>query len=219
MDFTALNANTKTGAPSNTAAGSPTGTSAQETSDRFLKLLVAQLQNQDPMNPMDNAAVTTQMAQIQTVTGVSTLNSSIQGLASQFGQMQALQSVSLVGREVTVPGDKVSVADGKATLNFDLGSAADNVKLEVLNGAGAVISTQDLGKMKSGMQSYTWDASKAAETTGLSYRVTATSGGTAVTATTLMRDTVRAVNTSGSTLQLELKNSGLVDYDKVRALG
>ena len=86
MDFTALNANTKTGAASNTGASSPTGTSAQETSDRFLKLLVAQLQNQDPMNPMDNAAVTTQMAQIQTVTGVSTLNSSIQGLASQFGQ-------------------------------------------------------------------------------------------------------------------------------------
>ncbi len=219
MDFTALNANTKTGAASNTAASSATGTSAQETSDRFLKLLVAQLQNQDPMNPMDNAAVTTQMAQIQTVTGVSTLNSSIQGLANQFGQMQALQSVSLVGREVTVPGDKVTVADGKAALSFDLASAADTVKLEVLNGAGSVIATQDLGKMKSGMQSVTWDASKAAETTGLSYRITATNGGTGVTATTLMRDTVRAVNTSGATLQLELKNSGLVDYDKVRALG
>ncbi|WP_377161414.1 flagellar hook assembly protein FlgD [Roseateles sp. UC29_93] len=219
MDFTALNANTKTGAASNTAAASATGTSAQETSDRFLKLLVAQLQNQDPMNPMDNAAVTTQMAQIQTVTGVSTLNSSIQALGSQFGQMQALQSVSLVGRDVTVPGNKISVADGKSTMSFDLGGAADAVKLEILNGAGEVISTQDLGKMKAGMQSYTWDASKATETTNLSFRVTATNASAPVTATTLTRDTVRAVNTSGATLQLELKNSGLVDYDKVRSLG
>ena len=156
MDFTALNNNTKTGAAANTAAASATGTSAQETSDRFLKLLVAQLQNQDPMNPMDNAAVTTQMAQIQTVTGVSTLNSSIQALGSQFGQMQALQSVSLVGRDVTVPGNKISVADGKSTMSFDLAGAADTVKLEILNGAGEVVSTQDLGKMKAGMQSYTW---------------------------------------------------------------
>jgi flagellar basal-body rod modification protein FlgD len=219
MDFTALNNNTKTGAATNTAAASATGTSAQETSDRFLKLLVAQLQNQDPMNPMDNAAVTTQMAQIQTVTGVSTLNSSIQSLGNQFGQMQALQSVSLVGRDVTVPGNKVNVADGKATMNFDLSGAADTVKLEVLNGAGDVISTQDLGKLKSGMQSFAWDASKTTETTNLSFRVTATNAGSEVKTTTLTRDTVRAVNTSGATLQLELKNSGMVDYDQVRSLG
>ncbi|OWQ91327.1 flagellar biosynthesis protein FlgD [Roseateles aquatilis] len=219
MDFSNLNVNSSTGATSNTAASSATGTSAQETSDRFLKLLVAQLQNQDPMNPMDNAAVTTQMAQIQTVTGVSTLNTSIQGLANQFGQMQALQSVSLVGRSVTVPGNKVSVADGKATLNYELSGPADTVKLEILNGAGAVVSTQDLGAQKSGAQTFNWDASKATETANLTFRVTATKSGAAVASTTMTRDVVNAVNTSGSKLQLELKNSGLVDYDKVRSLG
>ncbi|WP_423601132.1 flagellar hook assembly protein FlgD [Roseateles sp. MS654] len=216
MDFTTLNVNT-TNKTSTSAAAQSSG--AADTQDRFLKLLVAQMQNQDPMNPMDNAQVTTQLAQIQTVTGVGTLNNSIQGLSNQFNQMQALQSVSLVGRSVTVPGNKVAVEDGKATMNFELADSADAVKLEVLNGAGAVISTQDLGKMKSGAQSYAWDASKASETANLTFRITATKSDNPVTATTLMRDTVRAVNTSGTTLQLELKNSGLVDYDKVRALG
>lgn len=216
MDYTSLNVNSSTNKTTSTAAQS---SGSADTQDRFLKLLVAQMQNQDPMNPMDNAQVTTQLAQIQTVTGVGTLNNSIQSLAGQFQQMQALQSVSLVGREVTIPGNKVAVADGKAQMDFDLSDPADTVKLEVLNGAGAVISTQDLGAMKAGSQSYTWDASKSPETANLTFRVTATKNSNPVTATTLMHDTVKAVSTSGSTLQLELKNSGLVDYDKVRALG
>src|SRR4051812_49353130 len=71
-----------------------------EASDRFMKLLVAQMKNQDPLNPMDNAQVTSQMAQISTVTGIDKLNSSVQGLSTQFIQMQALQSAALVGSDV-----------------------------------------------------------------------------------------------------------------------
>ena len=63
---------------------------ATVTSDRFLKLLVAQMRNQDPLNPMDNAQVTSQMAQINTVTGIDKLNSTVQGLSTQFMQLQAL---------------------------------------------------------------------------------------------------------------------------------
>lgn len=215
MDFTTLNSTSKT-TSSTGGTSSSSSPNAADTQDRFLKLLVAQMQNQDPMNPMDNAQVTTQLAQIQTVTGVGNVNTSIQSLANQFSQMQALQSVSLVGRSVTVPGNQVSVDNGKAQLNYELANPADSVKLEVLNGAGTVISTQDLGAQKAGNQTYTWDASKSGETTGLTFRVTATKNTNPVTATTYTRDVVSAVNTSGATLQLELKNSGLVDYDKVR---
>lgn len=217
MDYSTLNVNSSTNKTSTSAAATSSG--AADTQDRFLKLLVAQMQNQDPMNPMDNAQVTTQLAQIQTVTGVGTLNNSIQSLAGQFGQMQALQSVSLVGRTVTVPGNQVTVEDGKATLNYELADAADTVKIEILNGGGAVIATQDAGAQKGGAQSFTWDASKATETTGLSYRITASKNSNPVSSTTLTRDTVKAVNTTGATLQLELKNTGTVDYDKVRTLG
>src|SRR6185295_9765523 len=73
-------------------ASSPASSAAADatmTSDRFLKLLVAQMKNQDPLNPMDNAQVTSQMAQINTVTGIDKLNSTVAGLSAQFMQMQA----------------------------------------------------------------------------------------------------------------------------------
>ena len=93
-------------------ASSPASSAAADatiTSDRFLKLLVAQMKNQDPLNPMDNAQVTSQMAQINTVTGIDKLNSTVQGLSTQFVQLQAMQGASLVGRDVIVAGNKLSV--------------------------------------------------------------------------------------------------------------
>ena len=92
--------------------------------DRFLKLLVAQMQNQDPLNPMDNAQVTSQMAQIQTVTGIEQLNTTVEGLSSQFVQLQALQGASLVGRDVIVPGNLLDIDNGTAQGGFELTSAA-----------------------------------------------------------------------------------------------
>src|SRR5919108_212739 len=96
---------------SNTATASNAAANANS-ADRFLKLLVAQMQNQDPLNPMDNAQVTSQMAQINTVSGIAKLNDTVQGLNTQFVQMQALQGASLVGRDVIVPGNKLDIADG-----------------------------------------------------------------------------------------------------------
>src|SRR3954468_2381511 len=84
-------------------------TSAADQEDRFMKLLVAQMQNQDPLNPMDNAQVTSQMAQINTVSGIQTLNTTVQSLNTQFVQMQALQGAALVGHDVTVKGNGLAI--------------------------------------------------------------------------------------------------------------
>src|SRR6476659_5126639 len=100
--------------------------------DRFLKLLVAQMQNQDPLSPMDNAQVTSQMAQINTVSGIEKLNQTVQGLNGQFVQMQALQGATLVGRDVIVPGTQLSIADGTAQVGFDLAGPAEAVTVEIL---------------------------------------------------------------------------------------
>jgi flagellar basal-body rod modification protein FlgD len=194
------------------------GTSTTEASDRFLKLLVAQMQNQDPLNPMDNAQVTSQMAQINTVTGIEKLNTTVQGLSGQFVQMQALQGASLVGRDVIVPGNKIDMQDGGVGQGgFELTSAADNVKVEVLSAAGQVLDTMNLGAQTAGTHSFDWPAGTNATATGLTFRVTATSGATKLDSTALMRDKVDAVNTSGDTLTLELEKSGNVAYDKVKA--
>ncbi len=189
----------------------------QASADRFLKLLITQMQNQDPLNPMDNAQVTSQMAQINTVSGIEKLNLSVQGLSDQFLQMQALQGAALVGRDVVVPGNRMSIADDVGQGGFELGSAADNVKVEVLNGAGMVIDSLALGAQGAGRHSFNWPAKGVLEDAGTRFRVSATNGATALATTPLMRDTVTAVSASGNTLTLELANNGPVAYADIKA--
>jgi len=192
-------------------------TTAADTSDRFLKLLVAQMKNQDPLSPMDNAQVTSQMAQIDTVSGIQTLNSSVQALSGQFVQMQALQGASLVGHDVVVQGNSLSVSNGQGEGGFQLASAADSVKVDVLSPSGQVINSIDLGAQPSGMHSFTWPAGTATDSSGLSFRVTAKSGATSLPVTPLMRDLVDAVTAGTSSLTLELQKSGSVPYSAVQA--
>jgi flagellar basal-body rod modification protein FlgD len=178
---------------------------------------VAQMQNQDPLSPMDNAQVTGQMAQIQSVTGIENLNKTVQGLSGQFMQMQALQGAQLIGREVIVPGNKITLENGVGEGGFELTSAADSVKVEVLGPSGHVLDTLNLGAQTAGAHNFSWNAGNNATATGVTFRVTAMSGSTKLDSTPLMHDTVSAINTSGDSLTLELKNSGNVAYSQVKA--
>ena len=90
-----------------TSSSKSSVTDPNEAQDRFLKLLVAQLNNQDPMNPLDNAQMTSQMAQINTVTGIQQLNLTMVSMAEQFASMQAMQGTMLLGRSVQVEGDSL----------------------------------------------------------------------------------------------------------------
>jgi flagellar basal-body rod modification protein FlgD len=157
------------------------------------------------------------MAQINTVAGIAKLNETVQGLNTQFVQMQALQGAALVGRAVIVPGNKLDIADGIGQGGFELTSPADAVKVEVLNAGGHVIDTVQLGAETSGRHSFDWDASKAGSDTNLTFRVTATSGAATLSTTALMRDRVTAVSTSGDTLLLELQRSGSTPYASIKA--
>jgi len=204
-------------------ASTPASSTAADstiTADRFLKLLVAQMQNQDPLNPMDNAQVTSQMAQINTVTGIDKLNTTVAGLSSQFMQLQAVQGASLVGHDVIVPGNKLAI-DATTAIGqggFQIATPADAVKVEILSPSGAVVQTLNLGAQGAGMHSFDWPAGTATDASALTFRVTATSGGVAMASTALMRDRVDAVSTDGGSFNLELEKSGLVPYSSVKAL-
>ncbi|MBK9133902.1 MAG: flagellar hook assembly protein FlgD [Betaproteobacteria bacterium] len=209
--FTSLN--------SATTASTTSTTNAANSADRFLRLLVTQMQNQDPLNPLDNAQVTSQMAQINTVSGVEKLNETVAGLNRQFIQMQALQGASLVGRAVTLQGDRLHVNEGTAAGGFELAAPADRVRVEVLNGAGRVVDTLDLGAQTTGRHGFEWQApADTTEGSEFRFRVTATSGTVTVPSTALMRDEVDAVALVGDTLRLETRWSGTVDYSAVRAI-
>jgi flagellar basal-body rod modification protein FlgD len=207
-----------TGASANSTTALPVTANDAASADRFLKLLVAQMQNQDPMNPMDNAEITSQMAQISTVDGIAQLNKSVQALSGQFMQMQTLQGAGLVGHDAIVPGDLLAVGDGLAQGGFSLPAAADSVKVEILSAAGVVIDTIGMGAQPSGLHSFAWPAETAGDTSGLRFRVTALSGATKVAAQPLMRDHIDAVLTGGDTLMLELRSGAVVPYTSIQAI-
>ncbi len=144
-------------------AGAATTKLMDETQDRFLTLLVTQLQNQDPLNPMDNAQVTSQMAQLSTVNGITQLNNTLLALSGQMDVSQSMQAASLIGKDVLVPGTKISVGtspDGitKSTpFGVDVISGAANVTVNVLDSSGKVVRKIDLGAQEVGVISVEWD--------------------------------------------------------------
>lgn len=208
-----------------TATSSSVGslTSAADQQDRFMKLLVAQMQNQDPLNPMDNAQMTSQIAQINTVGGIEKLNTTVNSLLSAFNRMQAQSATQLVGRQVLVDGSQVQMANGTATGGVNLDAPADTVNVDILDAAGQPLRTLSLGSSPAGTRSFTWDGltndgRQAADGSNWRIRVSATSGGKAVGATALTTATVHSVSqaSDGSAL-LDLGSAGVVAQDAVRA--
>jgi flagellar basal-body rod modification protein FlgD len=208
-----------TGTNKATSAQSATA-AANEASDRFLKLLVTQMQNQDPLNPMDNAQVTSQMAQINTVTGIDKLNNTVSGLGSSLAQMQMLQGASLVGHAVLLEGNNLALnADtGKAGGGYELAANAGKVQIEILSSAGVVVDTVTQTNKSAGRQGFEWTPPEGMSTDGMRFKVTAASGNTAVTATPLTTSVVQAINTTNGTLTLELSNGSSTAYSQVKAV-
>lgn len=142
----------------NATAGSSTKTSsAVGTQDRFLKLLVTQMKNQDPLNPMDNAQVTSQMAQLSTVTGIDKLNTTLQALSDSMMSSQSLQAASMIGHGVLVPGKGIDLSKGAGYGGIDLAQSADNVDVAIYNQAGALVRNIRLGAQPTGLVNWQWD--------------------------------------------------------------
>ena len=214
IDTSALDA----GAATTSTKGNST-TDPNAAQDRFLKLLVAQLNNQDPMNPMDNAQMTSQMAQINTVTGIQQLNLSMQGMTEQFAAMQTLQGTMMIGRSVLAEGDRLAVDEkGSGKGYFVLGNTATSTKIEVLSPSGQVVDTVDLGAQEKGRHDFTWDTSKytAGDPSTLRFRVVAANKDGAVDSSTLMQSEVVGTGWDNGSLTLTLENGDTIPYSLFR---
>jgi flagellar basal-body rod modification protein FlgD len=210
-------------ATSGTAATSSTSTTSKnsmsEASDRFLKLLVTQMQNQDPLNPADNSQITSQMAQINTVTGIDKLNTTMTSMSTNMTQLQMLQGASLVGHSVVMEGNRLGTnSAGHGVGGYQLAAAASNVQVDIYNSAGIKLDSVTQSGMSAGLQSFEWTPPTGTSMTGLTFKVTATSGGKAVTSTPMMSDLVDAVSTGDSGLMLELRNAGSTAYNKIKTV-
>ena len=220
----------------NTANGVGTTTSnTNATQDRFLKLLVTQLQNQDPLNPMDNAQMTTQLAQISTVTGIDKLNTTLSSMIDSVASSQNVQSAEMIGKSVLVAGSQLvlssstekdstgkEVTTKSAVGGVKLASAADSVTLTVKDSSGNVVSVQNLGAQKAGVFNFAWDGTTDAKTTAAdgtyTISVSALQGTDKVEATAMQFGTVSALVRSGSTFLLDLGSLGKVALADVQQI-
>jgi len=156
------NGTNQTNSPTDTM-GPNAGTSASDLQQTFLKLLVTQLQNQDPTAPMDSSQMTSQLAQIDTVSGIAQLNQSLGSLSAQLSASEAGQASSLIGRNALIPGNTFTVAalpnsDGSASdtvgaspFGIKLSAPATDLQLQVTNAQGVVVRTIDLGQQPAGV--------------------------------------------------------------------
>lgn len=219
--------NTINGASSSSSGSSTssTGTSPTDMQTTFLRLLTTQLQNQDPTNPMDSSQMTSQLAQINTVTGISQLNTTLTSLASQLSAGQNAQASLLIGQNVLVPGSTTTVASGASSgFGVTLGSNMSDVTVTVKNSSGQVVNTLDLGAQQAGTIPVTW---KPVDSSGNTlpdgaYTISASgtdSSGATSTQTTLTGAQVQSVvqQTGGGT-GLLLSNGSTVDSTKVVAI-
>jgi flagellar basal-body rod modification protein FlgD len=214
----AINSSTATSATSATGAVAGS-TSAQDQTDRFLKLLVAQLNNQDPMNPMDNAQMTSQIAQINTVSGIQQLNDTIKSMSAQYTSMQVMQGANMIGHQVLAEGSTMSVNSGVGTAAVSLDSDATSVQVQVLSPGGAVVSQFDMGALSAGTHNIQWDASRYTGSGTPTFSVTAKQGSTLVGATPLVRDTIASVGTdSAGAMNLALKSGTHIKYDTLKSI-
>ena len=178
----------------------------------FYTLLVTQLTNQDPMNPLSNQDLSAQLAQFSTASGIQSMQQSMATLTAQLAQTQGLQAANLVGQTVVFDNNSVSLpASGTAAGGFTLASAAQNVQVQVVNSAGQTVSTLQLGALPTGVQTFTWDGSTSngqqAPAGNYTFNVSATDGaGQSVAAVPFGTGKVQSVYLSGSNgpaLQME----------------
>lgn len=155
-------------------------TKAEDQQTKFLTLLTTQLRNQDPLNPMDNAQMTSQLAQISTVDGIERLNATLTSMMSSTADSQVLQMAALVGHGALVEGNNLPLSESGAIGGFDLISNADRVKIDIKDGNGNVVRTLELEGQDAGVQNFVWDGKKAdgssAEEGNYTFTVTAVQG-------------------------------------------
>lgn len=222
----AVNVNdpTNTGAISGTSTTSASGTSsAADLQGSFLTLLVAQLKNQDPTNPLQNNELTTQLAQISTVSGIEKLNTTLGSISGQIDNNQSLQASTLIGHGVMVPGQTILVGKETSTpFGVELPQTADKVTATITNNQGAVVRTIELGGLTAGVHTFSWDGKATDGTAAVdgSYKVSiaASSGSTQLVAQPLNFALVQGVTRDSNGSTLDLGTSGTTTLDEVRQI-
>jgi flagellar basal-body rod modification protein FlgD len=197
-----------------------TTSSATAAQNQFMTLLVTQMQNQNPLNPMDNSQMTSQLAQLSTVSGIDTLNTTLQSLMGSYQSSQTLQATSMIGHSVMTPGNSMTLASGTAAFGVNVTTASGDVKVNIQNAQGQTIDTMDLGAQPVGTVPLAWDGTTSTGATApdgqYTFTVDATTSGQSTGgATGLSYGQVSSVTTGSNGVSLNVANVGTVNLADV----
>lgn len=206
------------------AAGA--ASTAEDAQNRFMTLLVTQMKNQDPLNPLDNAQVTSQLAQLSTVSGIDKLNTTLTSLMGSYQTSQSLQAAGMIGHGVLVPGSSIDLGSGgSAYMGVDLSAPVDSMTVNVRDASGKIVDTMDAGSHGSGVSVLQWDGKTsngdAAPAGTYTFDISATSAGQKVSGssiTALSFGSVNSVSTSAQGVKLNISGVGSVDMTDVRQI-
>ena len=137
---------------------SPTPHKTQLGQEDFLKLMTAQMSNQDPFQPQSNDQMIAQMAQFSTVSGITQLNSTLSGIQTQISENRIATAANFVGKTVLVPGNTAMVDDtGAISGAVDLPSDATGLTIQIMRENGELVKSLDLGANAAGLVGFSWD--------------------------------------------------------------
>jgi flagellar basal-body rod modification protein FlgD len=209
----------------NSQTTSSTSSSASLGQSDFLKLMTAQLKNQDPFSPVDNTQMVAQMAQFSSVAGISEMNTTLKAISDKLAGTSQSDALAYVGRTVLTEGD---VALGRTAGGIagavEIDGDASDVTVSIQSADGQVLKTLQLGAQTKGTVNFDWDGQTdaGAEAGSGPFKVVATAAkdNAAVTSRTLVWAPVAAVSmpTSGSPI-LTLPGIGQVPITAVRQIG
>lgn len=196
-----------------------TGVSADQ--DKFMTLLITQLRNQDPLNPLDNAQVTSQLAQLQTVTGINKLNETIESLKADYAASSSLAATNLINHGVLAAGSKMQLSEGKGLFGVELKTPVQSLQIDIRNASGKVVHSLTLKDVDAGTLPLGWDGKLEDGTTAAdgmyTIGVTGTSGGKEVTdVQALTFGTVASVSTGAGGVKLNVPAIGQLTMNDIK---
>jgi len=145
---------------SNNNAVSQTNMTKTLGKDDFMKLLLAQLKNQDPLKPLDGTDFAAQLAQFSSLEQLSNMNTELKNMGLNQMTMNYAQSVNLIGKDVvTNSGNSITANGSAADLNYKLAKDAQSVTISIFSKDGKLVKTWDETAQKAGMNKATWDCS------------------------------------------------------------
>jgi flagellar basal-body rod modification protein FlgD len=193
-----------------------------EAQDRFMTLLVTQMKNQDPLNPMDNAQVTSQMAQLSTVSGINKLNDTVAGLISNMNIGQTYQAANMIGHSVLVQGNQIAHEKTGGYFGVDVPAGADSLTVNIKNSAGLTVRTLNFGSQEAGSNSLNWDgytdSGSLAPSGNYSFEVSGKIANSAASVNPLSFAKVVSVSTQNGSVKLNLSNNTAVGTTDVKEI-